>query len=100
MATVNYTLRVEETDKKTAEQIFRNLGMSFATGINVYLKTVCRQQRIPFSMDLNENATPTTLKETFEALQNESKLNGNDNMTLDDINAEIAAMRKEKRGNA
>jgi len=98
MATVNYTLRIDETDKQTAERVFKDLGMTFATGINIYLKTVGRQQKIPFNMDLNEQSVPKTLKEAFQALQEESKQNGIDNMTMDEIDAEIAAYRREKRG--
>ena len=100
MATTNYTLRVDEADKKNAEQVFKNLGMSFATGINIYIKTVSRQQRIPFNMDLNElrteGSTSKTLRETFEALQKESVLNGTDSMTMDEINKEIQAFRTRK----
>jgi len=99
MATVNYTLRMDETDKRTAEQVFKNLGMSFATGMNIYVKKVGREQRIPFNMDLREGSTSETLKDAFNALQMDSIANGTDNMTLEEINAEIAAMRKEKRSN-
>jgi len=94
---VNYTLRIDESDKRNAEQVFKELGMTFATGINIYLKTVGRQRKIPFNMDLNEQS-PKTLKESFKALQEEAKLNGVDNMTMDEIDAEIAAYRREKRG--
>jgi addiction module RelB/DinJ family antitoxin len=97
MATVNYTLRVDEIDKKNAEQVFKSLGMTLATGISVYLKTVGRQQRIPFNMDLNERAVPKSLKDAFEALQKEALENGADDMTLDEINDEISAYRQEKK---
>ena len=50
MATVNYTLRLDETDKQQAEHIFKSLGMTFSAGVNAYIKTVVRQQRIPFDM--------------------------------------------------
>jgi len=99
MASVNYTLRMEETDKKAAEIVFKSLGMSFSTGLNVYIKKVGRERRIPFKMDLNESVSPDTLKDAFEALQKESIANGAEDMTLDEINAEIALARKEKRKN-
>jgi addiction module RelB/DinJ family antitoxin len=56
LATVNYTLRIDERDKQSAEQVFRELGMTFSTGINVYIKTVSRQSRIPFDLALHESA--------------------------------------------
>ena len=97
MASVNYTLRMEETDKKAAEQVFKDLGMSFATGMNIYVKKVGRERRIPFKMDLHEVVKPGTLRDAFSALQKESVNNGTSNMTLDEINTEVAVARKEKR---
>ena len=60
MATVNYTLRLDEFDKLAAEQVFNKLGLTLAAGLNVYLKAVARQQRIPFSLALNENTATIT----------------------------------------
>ena len=79
MATVNYTIRLDEVDKKAAEQVFAQLGLTLAAGLNVYLKAVARQQRIPFELALNEHAktklaTDKTTKtqmekeESFQAL--------------------------------
>jgi addiction module RelB/DinJ family antitoxin len=100
MATVNYTLRVDEADKNNAEQVFRNLGMTFAAGINIYLKTVGMQQKIPFDMDIND-VTPKKLvrkrfKEAFEKAQRESIFNGTDEMTMDEIDDIIAECRREE----
>ena len=52
VATTNYTLRLDEADKQQAEQVFKSLGMSFAAGLNAYIKMVVRQQRIPFDLAL------------------------------------------------
>ena len=98
MAAVNYTLRVDEADKQKAEQVFKALGMTFSTGINIYLKTVGRQQRIPFVLAINDATTSVSLMDTLEALQEESVQNGTSEMTMDEIDAEIAASRQEKRG--
>jgi len=94
MATKNYTLRVDETDKQRAEEVFKALGMSFATGINVYLKTVGRQQKIPFILAANEPTETISLKEAFKISQEQSIINGTDDMTMEEIDAEIAAYRK------
>ena len=98
MANVNYTLRVDETDKKKAEQVFKTLGMTLSTGINIYLKAVGRQQRIPFSLAVNDTVPAASLSDVFKSLQEESVQNGVSEMTLDEINAEIATYRREKRG--
>ena len=54
MATVNYTLRIDERDKTNAEKVFKELGMTFSTGINIYIKTIGRQQRIPFELAISD----------------------------------------------
>ena len=97
MATVNYTLRVDETDKQKAERVFKALGLTFSAGVNIYLKTVGRQQRIPFALAVNDMASAVSLADAFEALQEESAQNGTSGMTMDEIDAEIAAYRREKR---
>jgi len=99
MATVNYTLRIDESDKQKAEEVFKALGMTFSTGINIYIKTVGRQQRIPFPLAVNETVPAASLADAFRALQEESKKNGTAEMTMEEIDAEIAAYRREKRNN-
>ena len=96
MASVNYTLRLDETDKIEAESVFKDLGMSFATGMNIYVKTVGRLRKIPFNMDLNETPKKNTLKNVFEALQSESLANGNVDISLNEINDIVAEARGKK----
>ena len=60
MAAVNYTIRLDETDKRAAERVFNELGLTMAAGLNVYVKTVARQRKIPFDLALNEDMPATT----------------------------------------
>ena len=53
MATVNYSLRIDEADKQKAERIFNDLGLTLAAGFNIYIKTVIRNQCVPFNLTLN-----------------------------------------------
>ena len=98
MAAINYTLRIDEEDKQKAEQVFKTLGMTFSTGINIYIKTVVRQQRIPFPLSVNEVVPVGTLADALIALQKEAAENGLSEMTMEEIDAEIAAYRREKHG--
>ena len=97
MATVNCTLRINEIDKQKAEQVFKTLGMTFSTGVNVYIKAVGRQQGIPFALSISDMAPAITLRDAFIALQEESVQNGISEMTMEEIDAEITAYRREKR---
>ena len=81
MATVNYTIRLDEADKQAAERVFSQLGLTLAAGLNVYLKAVARQQKIPFELDLNKrtktaSATISTTKTRTEKEKSFKALSG------------------------
>jgi len=44
------SLRVDDEVKKGAEQIFDDIGLSMSAAINVFLKKVARERRIPFEL--------------------------------------------------
>ena len=48
MAQVSF--RVDDEIKKKAERTFNDIGISMSTAINIYLKTVVRENRIPFEL--------------------------------------------------
>lgn len=41
---------VDDEVKKNAEAVLDTIGLSMSTAINVFLKTVAREQRIPFEL--------------------------------------------------
>ena len=44
------SVRVDDDVKKNAEQVCAEIGISMAAAINVYLKKLGREHRIPFEM--------------------------------------------------
>jgi addiction module RelB/DinJ family antitoxin len=50
MASKTINISVEETTKAKAQVIFESLGMSFSTGINIYLEQVVLKKGIPFAL--------------------------------------------------
>ena len=76
MATVNYSLRIDESDKQKAEQVFKALGMTFSTGINIYLKAVGRQKRIPFDLSVGGQTTTKPVTDTNNKQKAFNALNG------------------------
>lgn len=44
------SIRVEDEVKKSAEQTLDAIGLSMSTAINIFLKTVAREKRIPFEL--------------------------------------------------
>ena len=48
MAQISF--RVDDEIKKKAERTFDDIGISMSAAINIYLKTVVRENRIPFEL--------------------------------------------------
>ncbi len=54
MAIVDYTFPMDEADKVTAEQVLGQFGLSLEEGLNIYIKAVARQKKIPFELSIVE----------------------------------------------
>ena len=44
------SLRVDDEIKRCAERTFDDIGLSMSTAINIFLKAVVRENRIPFEL--------------------------------------------------
>lgn len=44
------SLRVDDEVKRNAERTFDDIGLSMSTAINIFLKAVVRENRIPFEL--------------------------------------------------
>ena len=51
---INVTVRVDENIKKQTEQVLDELGMTMSTAINLYVRAIARERRIPFEITLGE----------------------------------------------
>ena len=57
MATVNTSIKIDEKTKKEAQELFKDLGLSLSTAINIFLKQAIREKGIPYYINsLNENS--------------------------------------------
>ena len=64
MATVNMSIRMDTELKKQAEAMLSDMGLNMTTAMNMFLRQVVRQGRIPF-----EIATDIPNSETIEAIK-------------------------------
>ena len=110
MGQATFSVRMDDEIKSQFEQLCQEFGMSISTAINVFARAVVRERRIPFEIGAEPlpvvPANPSLAKglRAFMALRAEAAANGLDDMTLDEINAEISAARaersaREERGN-
>lgn len=64
MATVNMSIRLDTELKKQADTMLSDMGLNMTTAMNIFLRQVVRQGRIPF-----EIATDIPNAETLAAIQ-------------------------------
>jgi DNA-damage-inducible protein J len=99
MGAVNVTVRVDETSKRDCDSFCDNVGLNISTAFNMFIKATLRTRQLPFVVTDAEtqNQARVELQKAFGAAQKQSVINGTDNMTMEEIDAEIAAYRQEKR---
>lgn len=93
MANTLVQFRADETAKIKAISICEDLGIDLPTYMRICISRLIRENGIPFSMNLNDFAE----NKAIAAMKAASKIaiqNGIADMTLDEINAEIAETRK------
>lgn len=67
-ATATINIRTSAETKKAAEELFEDFGLSMTSAVNIFLKQVIRERRIPFEIgyETPNDLTAKVLKETEE----------------------------------
>lgn len=92
MAQTAITVRVDNNVKRQFDALCEQFGMSVNAAVNVFINAVVRTRSIPFTINVEENQTRKRLLEALYAPHPETP-----ELTLDEINAEIKAARKERK---
>ena len=96
MAQATFSVRMDETLKNQFDTLCQDFGMNMTTAINVFARAVVRERRIPFEIASSDSlVTRTGAMKAFQALRMQAQANGVADLTLDEINAEIADARRE-----
>ena len=94
MAQSTLSMRVDETPKESFDNICDDFGFTSTAAITVFMKTVVRERRIPFEIkasskeQINKDAWAAFLEMRAAAAEA-----GIQDMSLDEINAEIQEVR-------
>lgn len=94
MAQATFSIRMDESLKKQFDALCADFGMNATTAFNVFAKAVVRERRIPF--EITSPAESVSLpdgRKAFFELRQQAKDNGVQDLTLDEINAEIKSAR-------
>ena len=81
MAKTNLNIRTDKDIKDQAEVIFSELGLNMTTASNMFLRTIIRENGIPFNLKLEipNNTTISAIKEGKE-IAHDKKVKGYSNM--------------------
>lgn len=93
MANTLVQFRADETARIKAVNICERLGIDLQTYLRMCMSRLIQENGIPFSMKLDEASESRGLT-AMKAASRIAEENGIADMTLDEINAEIAAARE------
>lgn len=91
------TFRVDEQLKKNFDLMCDQFGLSNSAALTLYMKAVVRERKIPFEIKA-ESETEIRQKgwEAFQRMRESAAESGVPELSLEEINEEIAAARNER----
>lgn len=92
MAQTAMTVRVDNNVKKQFDALCEQFGMSVNAAVNVFINAVVRTRSIPFTISAEEDQSRKRALEAFYAPHPETP-----QLTLDEINEDIRAARRERK---
>ena len=97
MSTSLVQMRMDTQLRDDANSLFDSLGLDMSTAVKIFLKKCLAEGGIPFEVknDRSRYSSPEGLR-AFMELRRQAESDGLTGMSLDEINAEIAAARAEK----
>lgn len=94
MGQAKFSVRMDESLKKQFDALCREFGMNTTTAINVFARAVVRERKIPFEI-YSDSITREGALKAFSNLREQAKENDVSDMSIEEINAEIALSRVE-----
>jgi addiction module RelB/DinJ family antitoxin len=98
MAQSTFSVRMDENLKRQFDSLCSDFGMTASTAFNIFARTVVRERKIPFEIAVDK--AEITLADGYNAfmkLRSEAVKNELPELSLEEINAEIALARLEKK---
>ena len=91
------TIRIDSQQKAIFDNLCEQFGMSANTAINIFVRQVIRLRSIPFIISATETDEDIRTKaiQTIKEIREDAK--NRPELTLDEINAEINAVREARR---
>lgn len=97
MHDANISIRVDKALKERFSKLCGTLGLSTTSAFTLFMKAVLREKKIPFDIAVDENQECRDKRiENFESMRQSAANAEKRDLSLDEINAEIKAARKER----
>ncbi len=97
MGQTAFTVRMDAEIKKRFDELCADFGMSANTALNVFARTVVKQERIPFEVLSERKTAEARSWDVIDRIRAEAAMNGVPEMTLEEINEEIRLARLERK---
>ena len=82
MESLTLNVRVDANDKKNFEHFCNSVGMNVSTAVNMFIKAVLREQKLPF--EVKTNNYDETVYESLKVAE-EEMYNTNERFTIHEI---------------
>ncbi|MGM9774497.1 MAG: type II toxin-antitoxin system RelB/DinJ family antitoxin [Candidatus Egerieousia sp.] len=97
MGQSSISIRVDDALKKNFDSLCEQVGLTTTAAFTVFMKAAVRERRIPFELKADTHeATKAKALASFYNMRRCAEAAGLNDMTLDEINAEIRAYREGK----
>ncbi len=97
MATTLVQVRIDDELKNQATAVYDALGIDLSTAVRMFLKRSVMVNGVPFDMILpKSDYKAERAVKALQELSSAAMENGTSELTLEEINAEIEAVRKTK----
>ena len=102
MTQTGVSIRMDNDLKRDFGSFCDAVGMTMSTAFVIFAKTVVREQRFPFDITskpqyLNRDANErTAMLSLVEGMRRTAEASGRPSMSMEEIDAEIAASRRER----
>ena len=96
MAQATFSIRMDENLKNQFDNLCKEFGMNASTAFNIFARAVVRERKIPFEISAPANVSLEDGRAAFNALRLSAKQNNLEELSLDDINAEIQLVRRTR----
>lgn len=81
------SVRIDDNLKKETEEVCSELGLNMTTAVTIFLKKLCREQRIPFEVSMYNEKTIQTIENALNGVNLSKEFSSVDDL-FEDLNDE------------